>query len=280
MHNYFLMHQKYILPFVETMATQVCNLSCLGCTNYSDLKHTGYVPWTEMQSQIKEWLEILEFLDFGIIGGEPLINPEIEQWITGVRELMPTSQIRFTTNGLLLKKYPNLLNLLNYIGNCVFKITVHKSDPYLEDFLKDTLSSGWEPVMEFGINRWRNKHGVKFQINRPTEFIKTYKNNFNDMEPHRSDPTTAFNNCIQQTCPLLYNRKIYKCSTSGLLLDTLNKLNRPNWNAWEPLIEKGISVDSSTQEILEFINNFGKPHPRCCQCPTGLDAKIIHLENV
>ena len=38
---------KPTLPFLETMITQVCNLSCEGCTNYSDLEHKGYVKWKD-----------------------------------------------------------------------------------------------------------------------------------------------------------------------------------------------------------------------------------------
>ena len=92
---------KQVLPFLETMITQTCQLSCLGCTNYSDLRHSGYIKWKDGKRDLEQWLERIDIPDFGIMGGEPLINPEVIQWLIGVRELMPDSQIRFTTNGLL-----------------------------------------------------------------------------------------------------------------------------------------------------------------------------------
>jgi molybdenum cofactor biosynthesis enzyme MoaA len=104
---------KPILPFVETMITQVCNLSCTGCTNYSDLQHEGYVPWSQGRTWLEAWLERIDIPDFGIMGGEPLINPEVNMWIQGVRDLLPTSQIRFTTNGILLHKN---LDIVDSIG--------------------------------------------------------------------------------------------------------------------------------------------------------------------
>ena len=113
-----------VLPFVETMITQVCNLSCLGCTNYSDIKHSGYVSWNEGKKQIESWLARLHINDFGIMGGEPLINPEVREWLIGVRELLPDSQIRFTTNGELLYKNFDILELAHDIGNVVFKVTI------------------------------------------------------------------------------------------------------------------------------------------------------------
>ena len=105
------MTNKILLPFLEIMPTQVCNLSCDGCSNYSDIVQKGYLSWKEGKSQIEPWLDILDIPDFGIIGGEPLLVPDIIEWIYGVRDLMPTSQIRFTTNGINLSKHPDLLKV-------------------------------------------------------------------------------------------------------------------------------------------------------------------------
>jgi sulfatase maturation enzyme AslB (radical SAM superfamily) len=272
---------KPTLPFLETMITQSCNLSCHGCTNYSDLSHSGYVPWAQGQAQIGPWLEKLEIPDFGLIGGEPLINPELQQWILGVRTLLPRSQIRLTTNGLLLHKHPDLLPLLGEIGNCVFKITVHVDNVRLEDTIKKIFSSyQWEPVTEFGITRWRTNNNLRLQINRPDTFLKTYLNSYIDMAPHHSVPEQAFSACIQKNCPLLYQGKIYKCSTSALLLDTLNRFHRPNWDQWVPYLEEGIGPDSPDNLLQNFIENFGKHHAQCAQCPTSLVKPLNHLQTV
>ena len=128
---------KPILPFIETMVNQNCNLSCHGCSNYSDLTHQGYTSWNDGKASLERWLERVEIPDFGILGGEPLMNPEIEKWILGLRKLMPNAQIRFTTNGLLLNKKFHIVKLLEEIGNCVFKIAVHVKDKELETNRKE-----------------------------------------------------------------------------------------------------------------------------------------------
>ena len=272
---------KIILPFLETMITQVCNLSCNGCTNYSDLTHSGYVKWNQGKAWLEPWFDILQISDFGIMGGEPLINPEVEDWMIGIRQLMPDAQIRFTTNGLLLDRWPNLMDLAHDIGNCVVKVTVHVDDQHLEQNIQELFNKfQWEPVTEYGIHRWKTDRNLRLQINRPQKFLKTYQNNYANMRPHHSDPVKAFQLCIQQTCPLLVNDRIYKCSTSALLADTLNKFDRPNWNEWEPYLESGISVDSDRKLIENFVNNFGKPHSQCAQCPDSESHAIPHLINV
>lgn len=274
---------KPVLPFIETMVTQACNISCYGCTNYSDLAHKGYLTWEQGRKQIEPWLERVNIPDFGILGGEPLMNPEIRNWIVGLRNLLPDAQIRFTTNGLLLKKNLDIVPLLADIGNCVFKVGVHVNDPDLEEVIEKIFKSyHWEEVTEFGVQRFRTSNNFRFHVRRPDVFWKTYRGNYNDMKPHNSDPVRAFELCCQQTCPLLYSGRLYKCSTSGLLKDTLLRFNNPNFEDWAEYIDNGLGPDCNDEELQEFLNNFGKPNKICSQCPTtdDLTSRIIHLENV
>jgi sulfatase maturation enzyme AslB (radical SAM superfamily) len=274
---------KLILPFVETMITQVCNLSCTGCTNYSDLQHEGYVPWSQGRTWLESWLERIDIPDFGILGGEPTISPEVNDWIFGLRELMPTTQIRFTTNGLLLNKKFDIVKHMAEIGNCVFKIAFHQDNPELEEVVERIFSMyDWEPVIEYGVHRYKTKNNFRFHVKRPDVFWKTFKGSYENMQPHASNPADAFAICCQQTCPLLHNGRIYKCSTSGLLAETLEKFDYPNNDQWQPYIQQGIGPDCSDSELTAFLDNFGKPAAVCRMCPSSSDveSKIIHLEHV
>lgn len=273
---------KLTLPFLETMITQACNLSCVGCTNYSDLNFSGYVPWNNGKKDLESWLEILDIPDFGIMGGEPLINPEVKLWLSGVRALMPDTQIRFTTNGTLLHKHLDIIDLAHSLGNIVFKITVHQHTKIIEDTIKYIFKKfKWEPVNEYGIDRYRTSNNLRFQINRPEKFILTYKNSYTNMKPYNNNPVESFDICVQKTCPLLYQGSIYKCSTQGLLKDLLYKLDIKD-AIWDKFLVPGISIRSDKSAINEFIDNFNKPHNICAMCPTKKDtnASILHYKNV
>ena len=274
---------KLILPFVETMITQVCNLSCTGCTNYSDLQNEGYVTWSQGRTWLESWLERIDIPDFGILGGEPTISPEVNDWIFGLRALMPTTQIRFTTNGLLLNKKFDIVKHMAEIGNCVFKIAFHQDNPELEEVVERIFSMyDWEPVVEYGVHRYKTKNNFRFHVKRPDVFWKTFKGSYENMYPHDSNPADAFSICCQQTCPLLHNGRIYKCSTSGLLAETLEKFDYPNSDQWQQYIQQGIGPDCSDAELTAFLNNFGKPAGVCKMCPSlsDVESKIIHLEHV
>lgn len=271
------MNNKPRLPFLETMITQVCNLSCRGCTNYSDLTHSGYVTWAQGREYLLAWLDRIDILDFGIMGGEPMINPEFRSWLIGVRELLPRAQIRFTTNGLLLHKHPDVIDLMHDLGNVSFKITVHKSTPELEQHIQNIFEKySWQSVHEYGIDRWITNNNFRFHVKRPETFVMTYRNSYHDMTPWHNDPEQAFAACIQQTCPLLYNGAIYKCSTAGLLLDTLARFNFPNFEQWRPYIPRALVPTDSDELVMEFIDNFGQPNGICAQCPTAAQGQIVH----
>lgn len=272
---------KLVIPFLETMATQSCNLSCQGCTNYSDLTHKGYVTWNTANNWLKSWLELIEIPDFGIIGGEPFLNPEINDWLYGCRSLMPNSQLRLTTNGLLIKSVSEILSILDEIENIVFKITVHVKNDHLDETIKEIfLSRPWMPVTEFGINRWKLNNNVRFQINRPENFLMTYRGSYKSMMPHYSVPEKAFELCVQKTCPLLWNGKLYKCSTAGLLGEVLDHVKPDTIEHWTNFIDPGVGPDSNIEDIKKFIDNFGKPNSICAQCPDNKTYLIDHKTTV
>lgn len=274
---------KPVLPFVETMITQACNLACHGCSNYSDLTHQGYVTWKQGKRSLTNWLARVDIPDFGILGGEPLMHPRCEDWLIGLRELLPDAQIRFTTNGLLLPKKMHLIKIMEQIGNVVFKIAVHVKDPELEKTIQTILDMyQWQEVEEFGVKRLTTGNRFRFHVRRPDIFWKTYIGNYENMAPHNSNPSDAFQICCQQTCPLLYKDRIYKCSTNGLLRETLERAGSPNWESWTQYLDDGIGSDCSDEQLVSFLNNFGKPNRICGMCPSSshLGSRLIHLENV
>lgn len=275
---------KPVLPFVETMITYACNLSCAGCTNYSDYNMKGMVKWQQGKQWIEQWLDRIDITEFGIIGGEPTLNPECKQWLYGIRELLPNSQIRFTTNAVNFLNNPQILDWCIDIGNTVFKFTLHQDLPYAQESVDYVLKQHhWKPIKEHGINRWAGPNGVRFQINNPDKFVKTYRGTFGNIQPHRSDPSEAFDICVQQTCPLLYKGKIYKCSSIALLNKVLQDWNQTITDDWKPYTDyAGINYNSTLEEIKLFIDNFGKPYKICKMCPSAKDTSSIidHKSNV
>lgn len=270
----------YDLEFLEIMLINACNLSCQGCTTFSDVRHSGYVSWSQGRSWLEPWTKRMNILGVGVMGGEPLMNPDLRSWLVGIRKLLPAAQIRFVTNATLLERNWWVLDLLEDLGNAVFKISAHTTvDAEIQRVFD---SRAWSPVTEFGIERWASPRGLRFQIARPTKFFKTFRGSYHDMMPHHSDAAAAFDLCVQKRCPLLVNGRIWKCGTLALTPGMLERHQWPNLDLWQPYIDPGLDSDCTDQELMQFLQNFGKPHARCRQCPTrqDLDSILDHTKTV
>lgn len=263
------------------MVCRPCNLSCQGCTTFSDLKWAGYVTWDEGRSGIEPWLSRLKFQGWGAMGGEPLMNPDLKNWLEGIRKIMPYTQIRFVTNGLLLHRYRWVVDLLHELGNSVLKISYHMQDAQLDaeiDRVRQRFA--WQSVSEFGINRWVTNNDFTFQISHPQKFLKTFRGPYNDMMPHNTAPAEAFDLCVQKRCPMIHNGFLYKCGTTALTPDILDRFDRPNYAAWQPYINSGLHPNCSDQDLQKFLCNFGRPNALCRQCPGTQQPMIDHIKTV
>lgn len=267
---------KLSLEFLESMIIRSCNLSCEGCTTFSDLKWSGYIPWEQGKEWIEPWTKRLEIQSWGVMGGEPLMNPDLPQWLEGIRKLLPEAQIRIVTNGLLLDKHQWIIDTLHDLGNSILKISYHLPDERVDANIDQIMNRfDWKPVHEFGIDRWLSDREFRFQVSRPTQFLKTFQGPYNDMRPHDNTPSDAFEICVQKRCPMLWNGRIYKCGTVGLMPSLLERFNWPNLDQWQPYIDAGISPECSDQELESFVTNFGRPHRLCRQCPSTKDLSSL-----
>jgi molybdenum cofactor biosynthesis enzyme MoaA len=126
---------KPTLEFIESFIINPCNLSCVGCTTFSDLETQGYSKWEDEKHWFEKWSKRIDFQSWGVMGGEPFMNPYLRDWIIGIRNLLPGTQIRIVTNGTLLDKHWDIINLLSEIGNCILKISVHIDDAQINNIL-------------------------------------------------------------------------------------------------------------------------------------------------
>lgn len=266
------------------MVMRNCNLSCEGCTTFSDYIHPSKYPSIEeIISDLKLWENRLIYDHIGTMGGEPLLNPNIQELLVRLRQEFPQVTIRFVTNGLLLEKHKSIIDTMYELGNVILKISKHVNDQKINTIVKYIMNRfNWEPVTEFHIHRWLTTNNFRFQINAPEKFYRTFKGTYFNMLPHNNNPIEAFDLCVQKTCPLLYNKKLFKCGTLALTQDMLEKTNQKDKKEWLPYLDKGLNHDADDTELKKWIDNFGKPNAVCRQCPTKNDITSIidHRKNV
>jgi organic radical activating enzyme len=128
-----------------------------------------------------------------------------------------------------------------------------------------------------------HKYSLTFTISANKSFTKTWQgNSYYNMKPHNNDPVEAHKLCTQTYCPLLFNGRLYKCSSVALLGNVLRDHGLSDDQSWHPYLEyQGIGPEDSDADIASWIENYSKPHGICRMCPTSKDHAIMdHFNSV
>jgi organic radical activating enzyme len=99
---------KHFLDRVEFYITNVCNYSCEQCNRFNNYHFSGQQRWEDYKEVYIEWGKRIDFNYITILGGEPLLNPTINEWINGIAGIWKKPQIEIVTNGSRLNKVPGL----------------------------------------------------------------------------------------------------------------------------------------------------------------------------
>lgn len=96
------------LQFAFSLAYH-CNLNCKGCAHFSPLSDAEYPDFEEAERDFARLGELFhgKCERISLMGGEPLLNPQIEDYCRMVRKHFPIGEIHVVTNGILLLKMPD-----------------------------------------------------------------------------------------------------------------------------------------------------------------------------
>ncbi len=85
-----------------------CNLNCRYCSHFSPIAPEKLLDIVQYEKDLARLSELFEgeMNYINLLGGEPLLNPEIGKIIAMTRQYFPKGNVKLVTNGLLLKKMP------------------------------------------------------------------------------------------------------------------------------------------------------------------------------
>lgn len=104
-----------------------CNLNCKGCAHFSPLSQQEFPDFEEAERDFARLAQLFngKCKSISLMGGEPLLNPQIEDYCRMVRKYFPIGDVQVVTNGILLMKMPD-----SFYQTCKeAKITIHVT-PY------------------------------------------------------------------------------------------------------------------------------------------------------
>ena len=278
---------RIFVPNIEFYITNVCNLTCSNCNRFNNHAFTGYQKWSDYEAEYIEWAEKIRLQKVTILGGEPLLNPTICDWVNGINSLW-NKVVQILTNGTRINHVPGLYDVLNnftgindqeknWIG-----VSVHNEndlDRHIEEG-KKFLQGG---RVRYLTSKERTNNSdyalcddnyVKIHYWLQNEFYDSavQKNKHNKFTLHQTDPLDAHESCgfVKFQCHHFIRAKLYKCGPVGLFPEfdiqhnfDISDEDRKLLHSYHPL-----SVHEFAQRGKQFIDGIDDVIPQCKFCPT------------
>lgn len=231
----------------EVHLAEHCNLNCIGCSHFSPLAEPEFVNAEEFRRDMERMGEIFshecEFID--LLGGEPLLNPEINTLMKIARYNFGSGMIRLISNGTLLTKQGADFWRTCSENNIMVRISRY---PIKLDFKK--------------IKEQADKFGADceyYGIRSKSQFYKMPI----DLSGS-GDITENFTFCYCNTCTTLKHGRLYICS----FIPHVNIFNRRFAQNVQVTGEDYIDIykDITAEEILSRLT---RPVPACRYCDTA-----------
>jgi len=275
------------LNIAEFYITNVCNLTCEGCNRFNNLKFKGHQRWDDYKDIYKEWSKLVTFDDkIVIIGGEPLMNPTVTDWMYGLRELWPNTRIVLLTNGTYLSRAKNLFQAQDET-NIDIEISLHYEparkkiyniiDEYMVNpeytfLLKNTPPENPSPNDYF--HDHKNGCGsmnVNVSVIDEMEFLNNSLIPYNNKWTlSNNNPEDAHNVChfVEFKTYNFIQGKLYKCGNIAHYLDLIDQglLEIPDEDVNLLKQYQPLTIDNYNEYSAEFYKSLDDPIPQCKLC--------------
>ena len=235
------------------------------------------------------------------MGGEPLLNPTVNEWIVGLTDIFKCG-VQVLTNGTRLNNTPGLYEALAQTrsrGSPVtghIQISLHNVNHFdeLQQNIKSFLST---PTEEYGTaigvslpnDPW---NGMYYSVRDVNDVLVNVHlaNDFHtaSIQPtpdgrftlHNSDPIVAHGKCgfAMYKCYHFIQGKLYKCGPVALMPEFDKQFNldisdedRQLLNSYKPL-----KIKQWPDRAFKWLAQLDDPIAQCKFCPQTFASKIIY----
>lgn len=223
--------QKGTIPYLEYNVVDHCNLNCAGCDHFCPIiRKEHFTDLAKFTEDIKELSKKLNIGTIRIMGGEPLLSPQINDFIKVTRKYYQYTDIRIATNGILLPSMEKSFWQTMRENNIKIDFTKY---PAVGDKFAQYIDLCGENDVEIG----HVHSGLKFckftNMNGDSNILETYKR------------------CSGRNCANLWNSKLYQC-----------------YRCYVKISNEYFGMDIPIPEAMDIYRMSGKQMERICLKPS------------
>lgn len=205
-YNYRLTPRKTFC--CEVLLTSQCNLNCKSCDHFAPFSEPRFYNLQQYEKDIKHIYDLWgkDFSEINLQGGEPLLHPNLLDFILITRQTLKKARIQIISNGLLLKNQSTSFWECLKSNNIVLGITEYPQTdiPFIQD-----------KTNEYGIELCTFPHPKKGYMRKDVLDLTGSQN-----------PRISFLNCIMvNMCLPLKDGYVYTCPTAACISEYFKKFN-------------------------------------------------------
>ncbi len=253
--------EKHLIPDVNILLSDHCNLNCASCTNYAPLANKKFTPFEVIEKDIKKLSELAQnkVARIDLMGGEPLLNPEIVEIMWVSRKYFPSTNIAIETNGILLKSMPEEFWQTVKETGIIVRISLYNGINSVDEIKNFAKEKGADFRQNCTVDDWccQNEHKIVIETNGGCLDWKYYPLDLSG----KQDLNYNFENCEQHCCCCLHEGFFYPCTR----IANIKHFNK-YFNEELSICEKdriNIHENCTAECIFEFLKN---PVPFCKYC--------------
>lgn len=269
---------------IEVYITNVCNLTCDQCNRFNNFDFKGWQRWSDYAEQYQRWAELIDLKAITIMGGEPLLNPTVVDWIHGLNDAFGID-VQVLTNGTRLNSVKGLYDALaharprNGARNSI-AISLHNLDDLaqlqsdIQGFLQGTVRETRYNLEQWGFDyQYSDQNGVLINVYFQNIFDTSAVQLTGDGRyvVYDNDPSAAHTGCtyVKFKSYHFIKGKLFKCGPAALFpeFDDQHKFDISNqdrdiMHSYTPL-----TVENFAEYKDEFLESLNNPIPQCKFCP-------------
>lgn len=274
------------LHYAEFYITNVCNLACEGCNRFNNFKINGWQPWHDWEPTYTTWAQQLNIGNIAILGGEPLLNPDIYLWTQNLSRLWPRSTVMIVTNGTQLDKHKQLYDLMTKNHRIVLEVSLHNKmhKKKILEKVKNFLVGPYE--YEVDSTKYRESVTIKDSNNIKIKILYDWWFHQGAIKKidvpgkfalYDSNPVKAHDICHSKTCHHFENGRLYKCGQSSLFRTFDKQIGLELSDEDRSIMEsvRSIGIEDDLDVKKQFIGGLNEPIPQCKFCPEQYEGKMI-----
>ncbi|MEO6953914.1 MAG: radical SAM protein [Polyangia bacterium] len=248
----------------ELHVVEHCNLRCAHCCNMSPYLDGKTLSVAQISAQLEALSQHLHADVFKIMGGEPLLHPDITEVLRAIPRTGIADTVRLFTNGLLLSRMEDAF------WEALDQLTVssYSSAPVKPDHLAMIVEKARRFDVILNVKHVEHFSEVMSSVRRPVDDAQSQ---------------AVYDACwLRDRCLIARDGRFFKCTRAAYLRDTQSRLQLTG----EPFDEAtalrewetgGVPLDAPDlgARLLAYMND-EQPLPACRVCQGSQGPLVAH----